>query len=79
MKIENTHSDIHQDLSVVEATVATVDTMSLSTKAKRRMRTTREETAVLEDFFNKNPNPNQVQKEEIATTVQMGVRNVHFW
>ncbi|RCH98893.1 hypothetical protein CU098_011235 [Rhizopus stolonifer] len=53
--------------------------LTLSTKAKRRMRTSREETAILESYYKQNPNPNQEQKQEIAEAVKMGVRNVHFW
>lgn len=60
-------------------TIIPIDPMSLSTKARRRMRTSREETAILEDFYNKNPNPNNDQKAEIAYAVKMGPRNVHFW
>ncbi|KAI7895806.1 Homeodomain-like protein, partial [Mucor mucedo] len=59
--------------------VVPIDPMSLSTKARRRMRTSREETAILEDFYNKNPNPSNGEKAEIANTVKMGPRNVHFW
>lgn len=59
--------------------VISIDPLSLSTKARRRMRTSREETAILEDFYSKNSNPNNDQKQEIANTVKMGPRNVHFW
>lgn len=59
--------------------LVTIDAMSLSTKARRRMRTSREETIILEDFYSKNPNPNNEQKQEIASTVKMGPKNVHFW
>ncbi|KAG2205817.1 hypothetical protein INT47_004000 [Mucor saturninus] len=59
--------------------VTPVDIDSLSTKARRRRRTTREEAAILEDFYSKNPNPNYKQKEIIAGVVNMGPRNVHFW
>ncbi|KAI8997770.1 hypothetical protein BDB01DRAFT_772381 [Pilobolus umbonatus] len=53
--------------------------LSLSTTAKRRMRTSREEIIILEGHYRKNPNPNQEEKKEIAKEVQMGARNVHFW
>lgn len=59
--------------------VIPIDPKSLSTTAKRRMRTSREETAILEGFYSKTPNPNNEQKEEIAKVVNMGARNVHFW
>lgn len=59
--------------------VISIDPLSLSTKARRRMRTSREETAILEDFYSNNSNPNNDQKQEIANTVKMGPRNVHFW
>ncbi|KAI8884026.1 hypothetical protein K501DRAFT_248576 [Backusella circina FSU 941] len=54
-------------------------TITLSTKAKRRMRTTREETEILERFFADNTNPSNEQKIKIASIVQMGPKNVHFW
>lgn len=54
-------------------------TLSLSTAAKRRMRTTKEETTILENYYRGNPNPTKEQKQEIAKVVQMGERNVHFW
>ncbi|KAI8380734.1 Homeodomain-like protein [Blakeslea trispora] len=53
--------------------------LKLSTKAKRRMRTSREETAILESYYKQNPNPNHERKQEIAEAVNMGARNVHFW
>ncbi|KAI8391566.1 Homeodomain-like protein [Radiomyces spectabilis] len=53
--------------------------ISLSTKAKRRRRTSQEETCILEDYFSRNPNPNQREKEEIAKKVNMEPKNVHFW
>lgn len=53
--------------------------LSLSTPAKRRMRTTKEETSILENYYKSNPNPTKEQKQEIAKVVQMGERNVHFW
>lgn len=58
---------------------APFEAMSLSTKARRRMRTSKEETAILESFYSKNPNPNSEQKQEIAEAVKMGAKNVHFW
>lgn len=56
-----------------------IENMSLSTKARRRMRTSLEETAILESYYVKNPNPNHEQKEEIANVVKMGSKSVHFW
>jgi hypothetical protein len=56
-----------------------VENLSLSTKAKRRCRTSAKETKILEDFYKRNPSPNKEQKEEIANVVHMGERNVHFW
>ena len=53
--------------------------LKLSTKAKRRMRTSREEAAILESYYKQNPNPNSELKQEIAEVVNMGARNVHFW
>lgn len=80
MKLENQSITSSQMLAGTATTTTPLDAnMSLSTKAKRRMRTSKEETAVLEDYYSKNPNPNQEQKQEIANVVQMGVRNVHFW
>ncbi|KAI7892584.1 uncharacterized protein EV154DRAFT_504221 [Mucor mucedo] len=61
------------------STVTPIDIDSLSTKARRRRRTTREEAAILEDFYSKNPNPDYKQKEMIAGVVNMGPKNVHFW
>jgi hypothetical protein len=43
------------------------------------MRTSREEMAILDEFYRKNPNPNQEEKKEIAKLVHMGPKNVHFW
>lgn len=62
-----------------EKQVIKIDPKSLSTTARRRMRTSREETAILEGFFKKTPNPDNEQKQEIAAAVSMGVKNVHFW
>ncbi|KAI9250630.1 hypothetical protein BY458DRAFT_26046 [Sporodiniella umbellata] len=60
--------------------VVTADqTILLSTIAKRRMRTSREEMAVLDEQYRKNPNPNLEEKKEIAHKLKMGVKNVHFW
>ncbi|KAI9478669.1 MAG: hypothetical protein EXX96DRAFT_650946 [Benjaminiella poitrasii] len=56
-----------------------IDIKSLSTKARRRMRTSKEETAILENYYRQNPNPNNEQKQKIAKEVEMGARNVHFW
>ena len=56
-----------------------VESISLSTTARRRMRTSKEEIIILESFYDKNPNPNQEQKEDIAKVVKMGSKNVHFW
>lgn len=53
--------------------------LSLSTVAKRRMRTSKEEMAILEQYFAQNRNPNNNQKREIAAAVQMSERSVHFW
>ncbi|KAG2232155.1 hypothetical protein BDF21DRAFT_459107 [Thamnidium elegans] len=59
--------------------VIMIDPKSLSTTARRRMRTSREEIVILEGFYNKTPNPTNDQKQEIAAAVNMGVKNVHFW
>lgn len=56
-----------------------ISNLSLSTVAKRRMRTSKEEMAILEHYFCQNRNPNTEQKKEIATSVQMTERSVHFW
>lgn len=56
-----------------------VSNLSLSTVAKRRMRTSKEEMAILEQYFVQNRNPNNDQKKEIATVVQMSERSIHFW
>lgn len=56
-----------------------VSNLSLSTVAKRRMRTSKEEMIILEQNFAQNRNPNNNQKSEIATAVQMSERSVHFW
>ncbi|CAO0794960.1 unnamed protein product [Mucor circinelloides] len=56
-----------------------ISNLSLSTVAKRRMRTSKEEMAILEHYFCQNRNPNTEQKKEIAKSVQMTERSVHFW
>ncbi|GAN10509.1 hypothetical protein MAM1_0363d10050 [Mucor ambiguus] len=56
-----------------------INKLSLSTVAKRRMRTSKEEMVVLEHYFSQNRNPNTEQKKEIAKAVQMTDRSVHFW
>jgi hypothetical protein len=62
-----------------EGTAPKPQTITLSTMAKRRMRTTREETEVLERYYAENTNPTNEQKSKIAEIVQMGPKNVHFW
>ncbi|KAI8991156.1 Homeodomain-like protein, partial [Mycotypha africana] len=52
---------------------------SLSTTAKRRMRTSREEMAILESYYKNNPNPSQQEKQHISQVVQMAEKSVHFW
>ncbi|CEP09658.1 hypothetical protein [Parasitella parasitica] len=56
-----------------------IGNLSLSTVAKRRMRTSKEEMAILEQYFVQNRNPNTEQKKEVAKIVQMSERSVHFW
>ncbi|KAL9549616.1 hypothetical protein MBANPS3_005115 [Mucor bainieri] len=56
-----------------------ISNLSLSTVAKRRMRTSKEEMVILEHYFSQNKNPNTEQKKEIAKAVQMTDRSVHFW
>ncbi|KAK4515634.1 uncharacterized protein ATC70_010585 [Mucor velutinosus] len=56
-----------------------ISNLSLSTVAKRRMRTSKEEMAILEHYFSQNRNPNTEKKKEIAKAVQMTEKSVHFW
>lgn len=56
-----------------------ISNLSLSTVAKRRMRTSKEEMIILEHYFSQNRNPNNEQKKEIAKAVQMTEKSVHFW
>jgi hypothetical protein len=63
----------------MDKVVTPTQTISLSTVARRRMRTSREEIAVLDEYYRKNPNPNQEEKKEIANLLKMGTKNVHFW
>ncbi|KAI8642447.1 Homeodomain-like protein [Parasitella parasitica] len=53
--------------------------MLSSTVAKRRMRTSKEEMVILEQYFAENKNPNTEKKREIAKSVQMSERSIHFW
>ncbi|KAL0139415.1 Homeodomain-like DNA binding domain-containing transcription factor [Mucor lusitanicus] len=55
-----------------------ISNLSLSTVAKRRMRTSKEEMIILEHYFSQNRNPNNEQKKEIAKAVQMTEKSVHF-
>ncbi|KAI7897732.1 uncharacterized protein BX663DRAFT_527363 [Cokeromyces recurvatus] len=66
-------------LSIMEQQQISIDIKSLSTKARRRMRTSKEETAILESYYRQNPNPTNEHKQRIAKEVEMGARNVHFW
>lgn len=63
----------------MDKVVTATKTISLSTVARRRMRTSREEMLILEEQYRKNPNPNQKEKDKIAERLQMGSKNVHFW
>lgn len=63
----------------MDKAITPTQTIPLSTIARRRMRTSREEMATLDEFYRKNPNPNQEEKKEIAKIVHMGPKNVHFW
>ncbi|KAG1056207.1 hypothetical protein G6F46_005905 [Rhizopus delemar] len=63
----------------MDKVVTPTQMISLSTVARRRMRTSKEEMAVLDEYYRKNPNPNQEEKKEIANLLKMGTKNVHFW
>ncbi|KAI8880423.1 hypothetical protein K501DRAFT_275585 [Backusella circina FSU 941] len=54
-------------------------TIQLSTKAKRRMRASREELAILESHYTKNNKPTKEQEASIAKLVNMEPKNVYFW